>query len=82
MKGLLRRVNVFHVIAALLLLIWVQLGGLTSVSELLGSARYAAKSAIIDQEEPAPMSASEADWNRAFEDSMYGYGAASAASAP
>jgi len=80
MKRWLGLIRVQHVIAALLLLIWLQLGGAQSALDFARDATMEIKNIGQRKEEPAPMSDSEQEWARQFESSFYAETPASAAS--
>lgn len=82
MRNPFQRITVMHVIALLLLMIWLQVGGAQFVAAAFNKAAYAVSSIGEPKEEPAKTSASEARWADEFAQHMYGTPAASAASAP
>lgn len=82
MKNPFQRVTVLHVIALLLLMIWLQVGGAQFTAAIFGEVVYAVSSIGKQVEKSAPMSASDAQWADEFSHHMYGATVPSAASAP
>jgi len=68
----IKRIKATHVIAVLLFLIWVELGGLGSVGSVAHDLVYAVKHIGDTEEGPAPPTEEQIKWRDEFDKARYG----------